>query len=201
MRHKRHSKTRQVRIHHEANAPQEAKPRQAREQKREQFTEPIQSSHNLKLYLVIVVLVAVVAYVLVSASNRDSANGGGATVNAVKPAQGTSDIRIPLSEVASGQAKFYEATVADKQVRFFVIKTSDGVYRAALDACQVCNYAKKGYYQDGDEMVCKKCGRHFAVTDVNDGTSGCHPVGLTRKTEGQNLLIKMSELESGSRYF
>jgi uncharacterized membrane protein len=112
------------------------------------------------------------------------------------------DIRIPLSEIENGKAKFFDYTTSDnRSVRFFAIKSSDGVYRAALDACDVCYAAKKGYYQDGDNMICKKCSRQFPSALVNEVHGGCNPIGLPRAIDGDTLVIKASELESRKTYF
>jgi hypothetical protein len=35
-------------------------------------------------------------------------------------------------------------------IRYFILKSSDGIIRAAFDACDVCWPAGKGYFQDGD---------------------------------------------------
>lgn len=54
--------------------------------------------------------------------------------------------RIPLADLASGQAKFFEHKPADaaaQPVRFFAIKSSDGMHRVALDACEVCLSTKR----------------------------------------------------------
>lgn len=111
------------------------------------------------------------------------------------------DLSIQLAEITS-QAKFYKYTASGGQeIGFFVVKSSDGVIRAAFDACDVCYPAHKGYYQEGDDMVCRKCGRHFPSKDVNDVTGGCNPVALARAVEGDRLLIKASDLEGGARYF
>jgi hypothetical protein len=74
------------------------------------------------------------------------------------------NILIPISDVNNGKAKFFDYTASNKtSVRFFVIKSSDGVYRAALDACDVCYAAKKGYYQDGPPVVPPLHARRGAV--------------------------------------
>jgi hypothetical protein len=113
-----------------------------------------------------------------------------------------SDIAIPLADVGSGQAKFFEYVASNKtSVRFFVIKSSDGVYRAALDACDVCYRAKQGYQQSGDDMVCRKCGRHFPSALVNEVTGGCNPIAIARTAAGGKLLIKAAELEGMKNYF
>lgn len=135
------------------------------------------------------------AAVTVSASSTGAgAAGDGAPVS--------EDISIPISTVSSGKATFFNYIASDKTpVRFFVIKSSDGVYRAALDTCDVCYRHKKGYQQVGDDMVCRKCGQHFPSNLVNDVTGGCNPVALTRTVAGGNLLIKAADLESMKTYF
>ncbi len=178
-----------------------AKSHHGREHKKEQFSKPARRNSNWTMWLVMVGLLAVIAYLVVGRARQDPTITT-VSAKAIQVAPGTDEVRVPLSEVSDGQAKFFEATLPNNTTtRFFVIKTSDGVYRAALDACQVCFGAHKGYYQDGDEMVCKKCGRHFSVNTVNNGTSGCHPVGLSRRVDGGELVIPTSELESGSLYF
>lgn len=178
-----------------------AKTHGRREQKREQFSKPAHRKTNLMLWVVIVGLLAVVGY-LVLGRFRAAPEIPTTSAKTIQIAQGATDVRIPLSDVSNGQAKFYEAALSNgKSTRFFVIKTSDGVYRTALDACQVCFYAHKGYYQDGNDMVCRKCGRHFSVNSVAYGTSGCHPMGLRGTVDGSDLSIPASELESGTQYF
>ena len=174
-----------------------------REQKKAQFSRPAkgEGGGSLKYYVVITALLAVIAYLAVGALNQNSTTQATAAT-AVQPTPGASEIRIPLADVSNGQAKFYETAFSgDRTARFFVVKTSDGVYRAALDACEVCFSGHKGYHQEGDQMVCNKCGRHFLANTVNNGTTGCHPFSLTRAVDGQSLVLKVSELENGSRYF
>jgi uncharacterized membrane protein len=179
----------------------QAKAQLDREQKREQFTKPIHRKTNLMRWVVIVGLLAVIGYFGLGRF-RAAPEITITNDNTIQFAQGATDVRIPLNDVSNGQAKFYEAALSSgKRARFFVIKTSDGSYRTALDACEVCFYAHQGYYQDGNDMVCRKCGRHFSVDSVGYGTSGCHPMGLHGTVEGNDLLIQTSELESGSQYF
>ena len=112
------------------------------------------------------------------------------------------ELRVPLADVAGGRAKFFDYKLANnQQVRFFVVKSSAGDYRAALDACEVCAHAKQGYRQDGDDMVCNNCGKKFATALIGKISGGCHPVGLTATNDGNSLVIKKAELESGGKYF
>ena len=104
--------------------------------------------------------------------------------------------------MSSGQAKFFEYTASNgKSVRFFVIKSSDGVYRAAADACEVCFRDKKGYHQQGDDMVCNKCGRHFRSKDVNVITGSCNPDGIPRTIQENTIVIAAADLEVRSVRF
>ena len=169
-----------------------------REQKRAQFTEPARAGRRSKILPVAVVtaFLAAFAAIMVSSSSKDAPSPA-----AVPPAQSGGDIRIPLGDV-SGKARFFDYALPNKRpVRFFVIKSSDGVYRAALDACDVCYHARKGYSQEGDDMVCNNCGMHFHSALINEVSGGCNPVGLSRTIEGEHLIIRASELEQGGKYF
>jgi uncharacterized membrane protein len=144
-------------------------------------------------------LVLALVYLAFAGTNKSSA------VTTVKPVtagdSSSGAIQIPLSEVSS-EAKFYEyQTASQKKVRFFVIKSSDGVYRAAADACVVCFREKMGYHQEGNDMVCNKCGKHFPSALVNEVTGGCNPDGIPRTIQGDKLLIAASELEARAELF
>jgi uncharacterized membrane protein len=172
-----------------------------REQKKAQFSaEGSQGKGKTRVILVAALLglLGVGAYLVWSASTKNS----GATVVATDSnAAGSRDIRISLSDLGS-QAKFFDYRLPDnKPIRFFVMKSSDGVYRAALDACDMCYHAKKGYHQEGDDLVCNNCGLHFHSAQINEVHGGCNPVGLPRTVEGDHLVIKASDLESRGQYF
>jgi uncharacterized membrane protein len=175
---------------------------QARERKKAEFSEPSRrkSKSTVTLIAVLLVLAGVGVYLVFSASN-DNPTATAVATNAASSAPESRDIRISLSDL-SGTAKFFDYKLSDnKPVRFFVIKSSDGVYRAALDACDTCYHAKKGYHQEGDDMICNNCGLHFHSSQVNEVHGGCNPVGLPRTIEGNQLVIKASELENRGGYF
>jgi uncharacterized membrane protein len=175
---------------------------QARERKKAEFSEPSRrkSKSTLILIAVLLVLAGVGVYLVISSSN-DNPTATAVATNATSSAPDSRDIRISLSDL-SGTAKFFDYKLSDnKPIRFFVIKSSDGVYRAALDACDTCYHAKKGYHQEGDDMICNNCGLHFHSAQINEVHGGCNPVGLPRTIEGNQLVIKASELESRGGYF
>jgi hypothetical protein len=186
---------------------------EAREGKREQFASAPEKRSGLTTPILIIiglVLAGLVGYVVLSnrnepalvteaSANRQAQASTGSAGGAVS-ADANGEISIPLSEL-SPRARFYEYRAGTTTVRFFAIKSSDGVYRAALDACDVCFAAKKGYAQSGDDMVCQKCGNHFPSSEINEVEGGCNPVGLERKVENDRLIIKAKDLEARTSYF
>jgi len=107
----------------------------------------------------------------------------------------------PVALFEDGQARHFDFQDGDRTIRYFVIKSADGVIRAAFDACDVCWPSGKGYYQEGDTMVCRNCGRKFASTLVNEVQGGCNPAPLKRKVENGMLVIDADDIRGGASYF
>ncbi|MBW1804064.1 MAG: DUF2318 domain-containing protein [Deltaproteobacteria bacterium] len=108
----------------------------------------------------------------------------------------------PVKLFEDGKARHFQVDTGDDiSIRYFVLKSSDGVIRAAFDACDVCWRAGKGYYQEGDNMVCRNCGKRFASVKVNEVRGGCNPAPLERHVEGENLVILVKDILAGKRYF
>ncbi len=111
------------------------------------------------------------------------------------------EFTYPVKTFQDGKARFYEYKAANVTIKYFILKSSDGVIRAAFDACDVCWPQGKGYVQKGDFMVCQNCGRRFASIRVNDITGGCNPAALKREVVGDNLVVKVNDILEGRRYF
>jgi uncharacterized membrane protein len=109
-------------------------------------------------------------------------------------------VKIPISEVNDGQSHHYTYK-GNKTINFFVLRSSDGVIRAAFDACDVCYLEKKGYRQEGDTMVCNNCGQRFPSTKINVIKGGCNPAPLNRSVEGDYLVLRTADIETGAFYF
>jgi uncharacterized membrane protein len=117
-------------------------------------------------------------------------------------ATSTTQVSFPLSDFADGKAKHFQYRFDDGiTVKYFVLKSSDGIIRAAFDACDVCWPAGKGYYQEGDVMVCRNCGRKFASVLVNEVKGGCNPAPLNRRVDGDRLVIQVEDIITGKQYF
>jgi len=111
-------------------------------------------------------------------------------------------VTYPEKTFANGKAQHFTYKTDDGvTIRYFIIKSSDGVMRAAFDACDVCWQANKGYTQNGDFMVCKNCGKKFPSARVNEVQGGCNPAPLVRKMENGNLVIQVADLLQGKRFF
>jgi uncharacterized membrane protein len=168
-----------------------------RQQKRAQFEQP-KSGVSLRLLLAAVSLVAVVAVAAIIVLGR----GGAEAPPAAAPvAAGGEDVTIPVADLADGQAKYYSYDAGGVEVKYFVMKSSDGEYRAAFDACDVCYANKKGYSQQGGVMVCNNCGQQFDSTQINEVRGGCNPSPIDRTVDGQSLVLKTADLQTGVKYF
>jgi uncharacterized membrane protein len=110
-------------------------------------------------------------------------------------------VKIPLHALDSGKALFLRHGVGDRQVHYFALKSSDGKYRSAFDACDVCFRMNLGYRQEGDLMVCNNCGQKFSSARIGEVKGGCNPHPLPGKVEGPDLVIGKSDIESGKGYF
>ena len=112
-----------------------------------------------------------------------------------------SQISLPASFFEDGQARYFQHVAGKFNIKYFVLKSSDGVIRAAFDACDVCWPAGKGYYQEGDYMVCRNCGRKFASVLVNEVKGGCNPAPLNRRVENGKVIIEVNDILDGRPYF
>ena len=101
---------------------------------------------------------------------------------------------IPIAETSEA-ARWYEF----RDSRFFVVKASDGTIRTAFDKCDVCYWARKGYSQEGSDMVCNNCGLRFTIDGLgieNQTPGGCWPSYLPHTIENDNIIIRASDLAS-----
>lgn len=178
------------------HGPDDAGRQRRREEKRAQFEQPKRRTLlHVAAAAGALIAVAVVAFVIVSGRGDEAP----ATATAATAPGG--DVTIPLSEIADGEAHFYTYDADGTEVRYFVMKSSDGEYRAAFDACDVCYAQKKGYHQEGDEMVCNNCGRRFPSDKINVLEGGCNPSPVDRTVAGDHLVLDAQDLQTGVQYF
>ena len=118
----------------------------------------------------------------------------------VKATNGT--VTLPVVKLADGKAHFYKFEDGGKEIAFLAVKAQDGSYKTAFDACDACYKSKKGYEQQGDKLNCKNCNQKFAINRLGpNATGGCNPGYLPHQMSGNVLLVKVSDIKDGSRYF
>jgi uncharacterized membrane protein len=162
-------------------------------------TEKKSQSPLRTLLVVAVVVIGGLAFYL---SQTGSDRNPQARTPSVQPEVTATEVSFPLQAFADGQAQYFQYPIGNGiTVRFFILRSSDGIVRAAYDACDVCWREGKGYYQDGDFMVCRNCGQRFASVKVNEIKGGCNPAPLNRTIVGDNLVIKIADIVQGSQYF
>jgi uncharacterized membrane protein len=146
--------------------------------------------------IVVAVLISVIAGVVHLKKNKSTVVAVSTQLEKITP-----QIKYPVSMFDNGQAAYFQYNDGSINIRYFILKSSDDVIRAAFDACDVCWPSGKGYHQDGDTMVCKNCGQRFSSILINEVKGGCNPEPLARKVSGDNLVIQVEDILYGKKYF
>lgn len=157
---------------------------------------------RIELLIPVLILVFGIVFIIYANQNKEEKTTTGNTFvsyHKLKAKDGV--VRIPVSDFNDYKARYFRYKFPEKTVYFFGIKSTDGIIRAAFDACDVCYRAKKGYSQQGDNMICNNCGLSFPSNRINVEKGGCNPAPLARKVEGRNLVINVTDIYSGKKYF
>lgn len=165
-----------------------------RQKKKEQFEQSQNKSGGGKVILLIAVIVAVVGvgYFLLPQGPSDG-------YTSVKSVNG--EVRLDLDQISDGNAHYFKYASGKEELKFFVVKSADGVIRAAFDSCDVCYREKKGYRQEGNVMVCNNCNMRFHTNLINEVKGGCNPAPLQRRIDDNQLIITDKALLTGAWFF
>jgi uncharacterized membrane protein len=112
-------------------------------------------------------------------------------------------VAIPLSSV-SANATWYRYDDGGTLIRFFAVKDGNGTVHTAFDDCTKCFGKHLGYRQEGTSMMENCCNMKFAIKNITAaGCSGmmCHPKFLPSQVIGDQVVISMSDLDSGVGLF
>ena len=124
----------------------------------------------------------------------------GSSVEDARDVNGT--VTIDTSKIAKGQARHYRYRADGKLVRFFVVRDQQGIVRAALDACEQCRNAGKGYTLKDGAMLCVNCGQKFSLSRIGFVKGGCNPHPFPFQLEGETLAVATDALLlEGAAYF
>jgi len=173
-----------------------------RQQKKALITAQPTRRFNIKIVALAVIILALAAGVGLYLTNHTlNIPGQADAVSAGRTDTNIAWVSFPLTDFGDGRARHYSHQFNGMTVKYFILQSSDGVVRAAFDACDVCWRAGKGYVQQGDNMICRNCGRRFASVMVNEVQGGCNPAPLNRRIEGNQLIIQIQDIQEGSRFF
>jgi FTR1 family protein len=105
---------------------------------------------------------------------------------------------VPLVKLDDGKLHRFGFPTGGLLVRFLAIRTSDGKYRTALDACEICGPV--GYIQEGEQLLCLNC-----MAEINPFTvgvpGGCNPIPLQAEISSTQLRVHLALLEKMAFYF
>ncbi len=114
------------------------------------------------------------------------------------------EIKLTAVIFSDNQARFYNIKMPDERViYFFVVKDKNGIYRAAANACQVCFSARKGFHQEGNEIVCDNCGNRYPIEKIATEKGGCNPAPINPNltVKDGKLTIRQADLEQVLEFF
>ncbi|MDP2855815.1 MAG: Fe-S-containing protein [bacterium] len=114
------------------------------------------------------------------------------------------EVKLDAAQFSDNKARFYNIEMPNgKIIHFFVIKDRKGIYRAAADACQVCFTERKGFHQEGDEIVCNNCGNRYPIEKIATEKGGCNPGPINPNLEIKNsqIIIEQADIEQVADLF
>jgi uncharacterized membrane protein len=90
-----------------------------------------------KFSLLPAILLLFLSALIFSGCSGSTASNGNLTGGLITPTDGK--LEIPVAGISDGKAHHFQVKADDGNiVTFFVLKSADGVLRAAIDACDVC---------------------------------------------------------------
>jgi len=149
--------------------------------------------------LLILLILAVISLLNVTFAAEKKFYNNFVTHKEVKVVNGI--IVLNKNDFNDGFARFYKIKLPEATIYFFILKSNDGLIRAAFDACDSCFPRRKGYRQDGDNMICNLCGQAFASNQINIKRGACNPSPLNIKVSDNSVIISLQEIKQGIRFF
>lgn len=127
-----------------------------------------------------------------------SAAGGVIKIPAASASDGNLHKYVCDMQHAAGEACPMHGSSGEANVRILAMTKSDGSAAVAYDACALCGAA--GYVQEGDELICKRCGAPINRDSLEMG-GGCNPIPLNSTLEGEQIVIKTEDIKEKADLF
>jgi len=104
------------------------------------------------------------------------------------------EVTYPVEQFNDGHAQYFDYTSTDgREIRYFIIKSSDGKIRSVFDACRSC-VPSKGYVHVGNDMVCRNCDGPFPINRLGEIVGECGPIPLSSRVENGMVKIAVNDL-------
>lgn len=112
------------------------------------------------------------------------------------------EVRIPVKEVDDGKVHFYTYRKSGKRINILVRTDGGGEISVYFDACFTCHKHKKGYRDEGTDLVCNECSMRFSLAEKKwDNTGGCSPILLKSTIADGFIIIRAENIEKGAKLF
>jgi uncharacterized membrane protein len=109
---------------------------------------------------------------------------------------GTESVSVPLSDLVNGRASFFcYRDRAGARIRFILARDDHGAVHSVFDACAPCAQYHQGYAGGHGEVMCRYCGNHYRLSEIEKGEASCVPERLPSIQKQQRIEIKVSDLE------
>jgi uncharacterized membrane protein len=111
-------------------------------------------------------------------------------------------VHIDVADLPRSEVRFYRfLNRGNQEVKFLVGRDETGTVQVGFDASETHARVGRGFRHDGDWVVDAKCDTASRLSEVNQGGGGCRPVPLEHHLEGQQLVLRESDILKGWRLF
>jgi len=111
-------------------------------------------------------------------------------------------VRIAVADLAPDDVRFYRfINSGNQEVRFLVGRDDRGELLAAFDASDNDFKMNRGFRVLDGWVSNNKCDTSFRLGDVMSHPSGCAPVPVRFRVEGDSIVLSEGDLLVGWRYF
>jgi len=112
------------------------------------------------------------------------------------------NVVVAVGDLDPAEVRFYRfLNSGNQEVRFFVGRDESGRLLAAFDASDNDFKLDRGFHAADGWIVNNKCTTSFRLSEVASHPSGCAPVPLDFRSDGDRVVIAENELLKGWRYF
>lgn len=115
---------------------------------------------------------------------------------------GADFLHVNVANLARGDVRaFCYDGPAGRDLRFLLARDSDGKIHSVFDACRHCYKYHEGYTWSHGYLVCRWCGNRYRIKNISVGKASCAPVPLSSTVHGNEVTIKVKNVEAGKWLF